>query len=262
MILQVEKLHKQFGGVHAVAGLDLQVAANQIHAIIGPNGAGKTTLLQQLCGALPPDSGRIYFCGHDITRLSQHQRVRGGLVRSFQITSIILPVTLLENVMLAVQSTAGHSFRFWSSLARNADLRARAMDCLAQVQLERCDRIASTLSHGEQRRLELAMALALRPKLLLLDEPTAGMGKEETAQMIALLGTVKGDMTIVLIEHDMDAVFQLADTTSVLVDGRIIATGSIAAIRNNAEVQRAYLGGSGGGCGGGGGSGHDAGQMT
>ena len=243
MILRVEKLHKQFGGIHAVRDLDLEVAENRIHAIIGPNGAGKTTLVAQLAGALQPDSGTIRFDGRDITRLSRHRRARLGLVRSFQITSVILPMTLLENVMLAVQSTAGHSFRFWSAVADDADLRDRAMHHLAGVGLAaRANLIAGMAAHGEQRRLELAMALGLNPRLLLLDEPMAGMGKEESGKMIALLNGLRGKTTILLIEHDMDAVFTLADTTSVLVSGRIIASGGTDEIRANAEVQRAYLG--------------------
>ena len=243
MILQTEKLHKQFGGIHAVRDVNLAVAENCIHAIIGPNGAGKTTLIAQLAGALRPDSGTIRFAGRDITRLSRHRRARMGLVRSFQITSVIPPMTLLENVMLAVQSTAGHSFRFWSPVDEDLALRDRAMHHLASVKLDsRAEVVAGIASHGEQRRLELAMALALKPRLLLLDEPMAGMSKEESGRMIELLNGLRNATTILLIEHDMDAVFTLADTTSVLVNGRIIATGSIAEIRANAEVQRAYLG--------------------
>ncbi len=243
MILQTEKLHKQFGGIHAVRDVNLAVSENCIHAIIGPNGAGKTTLIAQLAGALRPDSGTIRFAGRDITRLSRHRRARMGLVRSFQITSVIPPMTLLENVMLAVQSTAGHSFRFWSPVGEDLALRDRAMHYLASVKLDsRAEVVAGIASHGEQRRLELAMALALKPRLLLLDEPMAGMSKEESGRMIELLNGLRNATTILLIEHDMDAVFTLADTTSVLVNGRIIATGSIAEIRANAEVQRAYLG--------------------
>ena len=245
MILQTEKLHKQFGGIHAVRGVDLAVAEERIHAIIGPNGAGKTTLVAQLAGALRPDSGKIRFAGKDITNLSRHRRAQMGLVRSFQITSVILPMTLLENVMLAVQSTVGHSYRFWSPVAKDAGLRERAMRNLAGVGLDRrADVVAGTASHGEQRRLELAMALALNPRLLLLDEPMAGMSVEESGKMIALLDGLRGKTTILLIEHDMDAVFSLADTTSVLVNGRIIADGTLKEIRENAEVQTAYLGGA------------------
>ena len=243
MILRVKILRKQFGGIHAVRDVNLKVAEHRIHAIIGPNGAGKTTLVAQLAGALRPDNGTIHFAGRDITRLSTHRRAHMGLVRSFQITSVILPMTLLDNMMLAVQSTAGHSFRFWSPVVRDAGLRDRAMHHLAEVGLaQRANIVAGTASHGEQRRLELAMALGLKPRLLLLDEPMAGMSKEESANMIELLGGVGAKTAILLIEHDMDAVFTLADTTSVLVNGRIIASGGTDEIRRNAEVQRAYLG--------------------
>ena len=244
MILEVENLHKQFGGIQASRDINLEVEKNQVHAIIGPNGAGKTTLIAQLSGALKPDSGRIRFEGSDITHMSRHKCAHAGIVRSFQITSIILPLSLLENVMLAVQSISGHSFRFWLPVMQDTRIRDRALQMLAEVGLEQqADQIAGAVSHGEQRQLEIAMALALKPKLLLLDEPMAGMGKEESVKMIGLLNKLKGDTTILLIEHDMDAVFSLADTTSVLVSGHIIATGSTDEIRNNAEVQKAYLGG-------------------
>jgi len=243
VILRVEKLNKRFGGIHAVRDVNLAVAEHQLHAIIGPNGAGKTTLVAQLSGQVRPDSGAIHFSGADITRLSGHKRARLGLARSFQITSVILPMTLLENAMLAVQAARGHNYRFWSPLAADAEVRERAMRALAEVGLEeRAGVVAAHAAHGEQRQLEVAMALALEPKLLLLDEPMAGLGREESAAMIALLGRLKGAITMVLVEHDMEAVFALADTASVLVGGRIIATGSIDEIRANQEVQRAYLG--------------------
>lgn len=243
MMLEVQGLHKQFGGIHASRDVNLVVEKHQVHAIIGPNGAGKTTLIVQLSGALKPDSGRLRFDGADITHMSRHKRVHAGLVRSFQITSIILPMSVLENVMLAVQSTAGHSYHFWEPVSQDAELRAKAMQVLVEVGLEsRADQIAGEISHGEQRQLEIAMALALKPKLLLLDEPMAGMSKEESAKMIGLLKQLKGETTILLVEHDMDAVFSLADTASVLVNGHIIATGTTDEIRNNEEVQRAYLG--------------------
>lgn len=243
MMLKVENLHKHFGGIQASRDVNLEVEKSQVHAIIGPNGAGKTTLIEQLSGALKPDSGKINFEGLDITHLSRHKCVHAGLVRSFQITSIILPLSLLENVMLAVQSVSGHSFRFWSPARQDSLVRDQAIQALAEVGLEQqVDQIAGAVSHGEQRQLEIAMALALKPKLLLLDEPMAGMGKEESLKMVGLLNKLKGDTTILLIEHDMDAVFSLADTTSVLVSGHIIATGSTDEIRNNVEVQKAYLG--------------------
>lgn len=243
MILEVENLHKQFGGVRAVRGVDLAVPAGEIHAVIGPNGAGKTTLVAQLAGELLPDRGRIRFAGRDITRLKAHKRAQLGLVRCFQITSIIAPMTLLENVTLALQAAEAHSFRFWAPLARDPDMRARALHRLEEAELAQdAGMRAGNAAHGIQRRLEFAMALALRPKLLMLDEPMAGLGKIESANMIALLKKRKGTAAILLIEHDMEAVFELADSASVLVDGRVIAAGGIAGIRSNAEVRRAYLG--------------------
>lgn len=245
MILQVQNLNKSFGGISASSDLNLEVARGQVHAIVGPNGAGKTTLIAQLCGVLKPDSGNIIFNGKDITKASAYRRAHIGLARSFQITSVILPMSVLENVLLAVQSLSGHSFRFWSPAYRASDQRAQAQQYLSDVGLgQRADMLAGELAHGEQRQLEIAMALALTPQLLLLDEPTAGMSKDESGNIIKLLNKFKGQITILLIEHDMDAVFALADTTSVLVDGHIIASGSSAQIRQNPAVQRAYLGDS------------------
>jgi len=242
-LLSVSALHKHFGGIFATEDVNLGVERGTIHAIIGPNGAGKTTLIAQLSGQLRPDSGDIVFGGERINAYSMAHRARLGLARSFQITSLVLPMTLLENVMLAVQGTRGHSFRFWAPAAADAELRDAAMASLEQVGLgDRADRVAANVSHGEQRQLEVAMALAMRPRMLLLDEPMAGMGKEEGAQMVDILNRLKGDKTILLVEHDMDAVFSLADRLSVLVNGHIIATDTVEAIRNNAEVQQAYLG--------------------
>ena len=242
-LLQVVGLNKHFGGVVATADVNLEVEQGGIHAIIGPNGAGKTTLIAQLSGQLRPDSGDIRFGGHSIIGFSSARRAREGLARSFQITSVILPMTLLENVMLAVQGTGGHSFRFWAPVSRDRSMRAAAMASLEQVGLDdRADRIAGNVSHGEQRQLEVAMALAMQPRMLLLDEPMAGMGKEEGAKMVDILNRLKGELTILLVEHDMDAVFSTADRLSVMVNGSIIATDSPDAIRANAEVQQAYLG--------------------
>ncbi len=242
-LLVVSSLHKHFGGVVATDDVSLCVEQGKVHAIIGPNGAGKTTLIAQLCGQIAPDSGDIEFAGRSIIDYSMARRAREGLARSFQITSVVMPMTLLENVMLAVQGTGGHSFRFWAPVNRDKSLRDAAMASLAEVGLDdRADRIAANVSHGEQRQLEVAMALAMRPRMLLLDEPMAGMGKEEGAAMIEILDRLKGDMTILLVEHDMDAVFSLADQLSVLVNGHIIATDTVANIRKNPEVQKAYLG--------------------
>ncbi len=244
-LLTVTELHKHFGGIVATDNVNLAVAQGGIHAVIGPNGAGKTTLIAQLSGQLRPDSGDIEFAGHSIVDFSVARRAREGLARSFQITSVVMPLTLLENVMLAVQGTSGHSFRFWAPVKNYRAMRDAAMESLAEVGLDaRADRIAGQVSHGEQRQLEVAMALAMKPRMLLLDEPMAGMGKEETARMIEILGRLRGDKTILLVEHDMDAVFSLADQLSVMVDGHVIATDTVDAIRDNDAVQKAYLGDS------------------
>ena len=242
-LLEIIGLNKHFGGIVATDNVNLAVEQGKIHAIIGPNGAGKTTLISQLSGQLKPDSGDIQFGGHSIVNESTASRARRGLARSFQITSVVMPMTLLENVMLAVQGGSGHSFRFWSPVSKDRDMAAAAMCSLAEVGLEsRARQVAANVSHGEQRQLEVAMALAMRPRMLLLDEPMAGMGKEEGALMVDILNRLKGEMTILLVEHDMDAVFSMADQLSVLVNGHIIATDSVANIRNNLEVQKAYLG--------------------
>jgi branched-chain amino acid transport system ATP-binding protein len=242
-ILEVRGLTKSFGALLASDNVELRVREGETHAIIGPNGAGKTTLIGQLAGELRPDSGSVRFAGEDITALSASQRARRGLARSFQITSIYPEFSALENVMLAVQAQAGHSFRFWGAAREERALRSAAQGVLEEVGLgARADALGATLAHGEQRALEIAMALAGRPRLLLLDEPVAGMGAEETQRMIAFLATLKGGKTIILVEHDMDAVFSLADRISVLVYGRIIASGSPAEIRADPEVRRAYLG--------------------
>jgi branched-chain amino acid transport system ATP-binding protein len=242
-LLRIEGLGKRFGGVIATDDLTLDVMAAELHAIIGPNGAGKTTLIGQLAGEIEPDAGRILFAGQDITRLAVPRRSALGLARSFQITSLFGEFTALDNVALAVQAHAGHSFRFWQPARRAAELREPARAALARVGLDaRADTLVSRLSHGEHRQLELAMALATKPRLLLLDEPMAGLGPEESARMVKLLRELKQEVTILLIEHDMEAVFALADRITVLVYGRVIASDRPAAIRQNAEVRRAYLG--------------------
>ncbi len=243
IVLKVEALEKSFGGVHATDNVDLDVHKNEIHAIIGPNGAGKTTLISQLAGALMCDEGHIAFAGSDITRLSPHKRSQLGLARSFQITSVFLNMPVLTNVSLAVQSRQGHSYRFWKSSLNDPALTEPAKAMLEKVNLSgRHDAICRELSHGEHRQLEIAMALATEPTMLLLDEPMAGMGPEESHRMIDTLKQLKGDMTILLIEHDMDAVFALADRVTVLVYGRVIASGTPDEIRNNEDVRHAYLG--------------------
>jgi branched-chain amino acid transport system ATP-binding protein len=242
-LLQIDRLRKAFGALVATDDVTLAIRKGETHALIGPNGAGKTTLVGQLTGELTPDGGRIIFDGRDITGLSTAQRARLGLARSFQITSIFDSFTAEGNVALAVQATEPHSFRFWQPAERIARLRAPAQTLLADVGLGSSGRrIARAMSHGQHRQLELAMALATRPTMLLLDEPMAGLGIEESQAMSKLLASVKGQYTILLIEHDMDVVFALADRISVLVGGRIIASGSADEIRNHPGVRVAYLG--------------------
>jgi branched-chain amino acid transport system ATP-binding protein len=242
-LLEVTGLRKSFGALAATDGVDFEVREGETHAVIGPNGAGKTTFISQLSGMLRPDEGRIRFAGEDITALPAPVRSRKGLARSFQITSIYREFTALDNVALAVQAHAGHSFRFWRPARADAALRDPARAVLEEVGLgARADVVAANLAHGEQRQLEIAMALATRPRLLLLDEPVAGMGTDESLRMVEFLATLKGRKTMILVEHDMDAVFTLADRISVLVYGRIIATGRPEEIRANPEVRAAYLG--------------------
>jgi branched-chain amino acid transport system ATP-binding protein len=242
-LLAVEGLRKSFGSLVASDGISLEFARGELHALIGPNGAGKTTLIHQLSGLMPSDAGRIVFDGEDVTRLDMARRARTGLVRSFQITSVLPAFSALENVALAAQARAGSSFRFLAPAAAEAALNATALAALGRVGLERRAQVrAGSLSHGEKRLLEIAVALATGPKLLLLDEPLAGLGQDESEASILLLAELKRELTIVLVEHDMDAVFALADRVSVLVYGRVIATGSPAAIRADAAVRAAYLG--------------------
>nr|ALL53637.1 ABC transporter ATP-binding protein [uncultured bacterium fosmid I5J7] len=242
-MLDIQGLKKSFGGVVATDGVTLGVDAGELHAIIGPNGAGKTTLIAQLSGDLRPDAGHVVFNGKDITTVPTHRRSHFGLARSFQITSVFMGLSVIDNVALAVQAHDGHSFRFWQPATTQARLRKPALEVLEKVGLaSRAGTIASALSHGERRQLEIAMALATDPSFLLLDEPMAGMGVEESAAMVSILQSLKGEKTILLVEHDMDAVFALADRISVLVYGRIIATGKPEDIRKNADVRSAYLG--------------------
>jgi branched-chain amino acid transport system ATP-binding protein len=242
-VLRLEGLHKRFGGVVATDGVSLEVAQGEVHALIGPNGAGKTTLIAQISGSLPPDSGSIFFEDRDVTRSTMHERVRAGLARSYQVTSIFRRFSVLDNIALAVQARSGSSFSFWRPVAEERALFDEAFSLLEEIGLsERQNQIASTLAHGEQRALEVGLALATRPRLVLLDEPMAGMGPDDAKRTIQLIERVRARVTVLLVEHDMDAVFRLADRISVLVNGRIVATGAPAEIRSNAEVRRAYLG--------------------
>ena len=242
-LLQADRLVKRFGALTASDKLSLEVRPGEIHALIGPNGAGKTTAIAQLSGEMRPDSGSVRFAGADVTRLGADARARTGLARSFQITSLFLGFTAEDNVAMAIQAHQGHSFRFWRDARRDETLRGPARAVLARVGLEgRGDVLAANLAHGEQRQLEIAMALATEPKLLLLDEPMAGMGHDESRQMMDLLAGLKGQLAILLVEHDMDVVFSLADRITVLVYGRTIASGTPEEIRASAEVRDAYLG--------------------
>jgi branched-chain amino acid transport system ATP-binding protein len=242
-VLLVQGLCKQFGPLAVTRDVDLSVPERGLHAIIGPNGAGKTTLIHQLMGTLRPDAGRIILAGQDITRLAPHRRARCGLARTFQISQLVGRFTARENAALAAQARLPRPLRIWGRADACAQANAAADAALADVGLaDRAKVPARDLSHGERRSLEIACALALAPRALLLDEPLAGTGHEEAAQLIALLGGLKRRLGLLLVEHDMDAVFKLADTVSVLVDGRIIATGTPAAIRADAGVRAAYLG--------------------
>jgi branched-chain amino acid transport system ATP-binding protein len=242
-LLRVDNLVRRFGGITATDNLSMEVKPGELHAIIGPNGAGKTTLISQLTGQVMPNSGTIRFAGRDVTNLPSYKRSRLGLARSFQITSLLKDFSAIDNVALAAQAHDGHSFRFWGNARKERHLREAARAALARVGLgARADIVVSQLSHGEQRELELAVALATRPQLLLLDEPMAGLGVTESARMVALLKELRKEVTIVLVEHDMEAVFALADRITVLVYGRVIACDVPDAIRKHDEVKRAYLG--------------------
>ena len=241
--LSLRGLCKRYGALVVTDDLSLDVQAGTIHAIIGPNGAGKTSLLNQIFGSVAPDAGSVWLDGQDITDLPIHRRARLGLIRSFQIVSILPEFSVLENVALAAQARAGSSFRFFPAAARETSLNEAARAALAKVGLAAMETtIAGGLSHGEKRQLELAIALAAQPGLLLLDEPLAGAGVEEAARLIGILRALAGECTIVLVEHDMDAVFALADTVTVLAEGRILASGRPTEIRGDAAVRAVYLG--------------------
>jgi branched-chain amino acid transport system ATP-binding protein len=235
-LLDVVGLSKRFGGLTASDNVSLSVNTGEIHAVIGPNGAGKTTLIAQLQGEVMPDAGAIWFDGREITRLAPHQRAAVGIARSFQITSVFMDMTVLDNAALAIQAIAGHSFHFWRSASSDPRLRGPARDAIERVGL------GAHLSHGQRRQLELAMAIASRPKLLLLDEPLAGMGGDESRLMVELVRDLKRTHTILLVEHDIQAVFSIADRITVLVSGRTVVTGTPEQVRANAEVREAYLG--------------------
>ena len=242
-VLRLNAIEKSFGALKVTDNLSLEVLEGETHAIIGPNGAGKTTLIDQIAGALVPDAGRIHFDGRDVTELPMPARARLGLARTFQITHVLPSFTVLENVALAVQARSGSSFRFWRSAAAEAALNRVGMETLGTLGVaQQAAMRAGALSHGEKRRLEIAIALAQAPRLLLLDEPMAGAGADETRRLVATLKGLRRGLSIVLVEHDMQAVFALADRVSVLVEGRIIATGTPQVVRKDAAVRAAYLG--------------------
>ncbi len=246
-ILSISDLSKTFGGVVATDDLSLDIEQGELHAIIGPNGAGKTTLIAQLSGEIFPDNGRIVFQEKNITMLPPYKRSHLGIARSFQITSLMLEMNVIDNVALATQANEGHSYKFWKSARDDLDLRQSAMHALKEVGLEgRKFEKVQNLSHGEHRQLEIAMALATQPHLLLLDEPMAGMGAKEGKKILKILKKLKKRKTILLIEHDMDVVFALADRITVLVYGRAIASGSPQSIKTDERVREAYLGTEGG----------------
>ncbi len=242
-VLALTALRKSFGGLVVTDDVTLSIMPGELHAVIGPNGAGKTTLINEVSGLLPPDAGTVVFAGCDVTGQPAHARARLGLARSFQITSVLTGFSALENVALAVQARSGSSFRFVGDAAAETALNLPAMAALAEVGLaDRAHVLAGHLAHGEKRALELAIALVAEPKLLLLDEPMAGAGREETARLIAVLQRLKGRFAIMLVEHDMTAVFALADRISVMIYGRIIASGPPDAVRADPQVVAAYLG--------------------
>lgn len=243
--LQLRNLVKRYGGLLATDHVNLDIAPGEIHALIGPNGAGKTTLIQQISGAIPPTSGHILLDGQDITPLSMHERVHRGLVRSFQISQLFLPLTVRDNLALAVQARSGSSMRFWRAVRNDSALFIEA-DRLAKAYAlhEYADQTVDELAHGQRRQLEFALAVALQPRVLLLDEPMAGMGQEESHLLTPHIAALRGKVSVILVEHDMQAVFALADRISVLVAGRLIASGRPEDIRQNDAVKRAYLGDS------------------
>ena len=242
-LLKVNGLTKSFGGLMALDQTDLAVQSHEIHALIGPNGAGKTTLIHHISGAMQADAGQIVFDGHDVTQLALHQRARLGLVRSYQVTSVFPDLSVQDNLALAILASEGYGFRFWSAAGSKRARYAQADEMAERIGLAHHRmQVAGALSHGAQRQLDVGLVLCTNPKLMLLDEPMAGMGPDESQRMVELLQSLRGATSILLVEHDMDAVFRLADTISVLVSGRVVATGNAAQIKNDVAVQHAYLG--------------------
>ena len=243
VVLETRNVSRHFEGLVAVDGVSLSCHMGQVHAVIGPNGAGKSTLINLLSGDLRPSSGSVHLRGHDITGLSSSRISHLGVGRSYQKTNIFLPFSVFENCRLAAQSRMSSSMRFFRPAHSYPDVSAAAMRAIEQVGLQQiADKAVETLSHGEQRQVEIAMTLATNPALLLLDEPLAGMGADESAQIVALLKTLARDHAILLVEHDMDAVFALADTLTVMVNGAVLESGTPETVRSSRSVQTAYLG--------------------
>ena len=244
IIFKSENLHKHFGALHATNGVSIELRAGEIHGLIGPNGAGKSTLIHQLAGTLKPDSGQLFLQGKEITSLSAHERVAAGLARSFQVTNIFGQYTVLENLLLAVQAATGSSFKIWRARDSESDLLVKAKALAEECAIDRSlwSAQAANLPHGEQRKLEFALSLAANPLVMLLDEPMAGMGPDESLRLTELIESMRGKASMLLVEHDMQAVFRLADRISVLVSGQIIASGTPDEIRHNQDVKNAYLG--------------------
>ena len=242
-VLSVRGISKSFGALKASDDISLELKPGEIHALIGPNGAGKSTLIKQIAGTLNPDSGSVHFFGQDISALNTAQRARLGLARTFQISALAMDYTVLQNVVLGAVGQSGGVFRFFRPVMKDTVLLERAHQALARVGLQDdAQTITAELSHGQRRQLEVAVALTLSPKAFIMDEPMAGMGGEGSRALTTFLKELKQEAPILLVEHDMDAVFALADRISVLVYGRIIATGNVADIRANPQVREAYLG--------------------
>ncbi len=242
-ILRVEDVSKRFGALQACDAINIDLKPAEIHAVIGPNGAGKSTLISQICGTLAPDSGAIYLHGDNITRHLARHRARAGLARTFQVSALSMDDTVLQNVMLGALGQSGGVYRFFTSAISSRGIRDNAMNAIERVGLSDCiDTRASELSHGQRRLLEVAIALTLKPSAFIMDEPMAGLGVDGSKNLTALLDALRHEAPILLVEHDMDAVFALADRISVLVYGKVIATGSVDDIRSNVDVQEAYLG--------------------
>ncbi len=242
-ILETRDLTKSFGALKAAQNISIDLKPGELHAVIGPNGAGKTTLIKQICGSLLPDAGQVYLAGKDVTGLNAIARAKLGLGRTFQISALAMQDTVLQNVVLGTLANSGKRPGLFANALQDASLVEPAIQALQRVGLEKkCGAKVSELSHGERRQLEVAIALTLEPKAFIMDEPMAGLGTDGSKTMTTFLDELRDQAPILLVEHDMDAVFALADRISVIVYGKVIATGTVEEIRNNGEVREAYLG--------------------